>query len=177
MVGKAARGILYMVLFAAALLFFLPKSSLYYALEHALEKQHIVIGDEALREKAFALELDHADIYVEGVRAAKVMHTEIHPWLLYNSVEIRGVRLESMLKEFLPTRVERLDVEYALWDPLHLRFFAYGDFGKATGSVDLLKRHLEVSVQPSKSMRLHYAAVLGRMRKAKEGGFVYEQSF
>lgn len=174
---KFLKIVLYICFFIAAVVAFLPKKNLYYFGEEQLAKFKVVIANEQVGEGLFSLDLEHADLYVEGIRAAKVMEASLGIYIVHNALEAHQIRLSGMAKNFLPTRIETLRISYNLWDPLAVRFVAEGEFGVAYGAVLLTKRKIIMTLQPSKTMLGKYRNLLRQMKKAKNGEYSYEQSF
>ena len=163
--------------FVAALIVFLPKKSLYYFAEEELSKYKTVIANEQIDEGLFSLTLEHADIYVEGIRVAKVMEADLGIYVLHNAVHLKQIRLSGMAKNFLPTRMESLTLSYDLWDPTRIHLNAKGEFGEAKGEILLLSNKIVMTLKPSKTMLTKYKSILRRMKKAKNGEYSYEQRF
>ncbi len=177
MAMKLLKWLFLFLFFIASTLAFLPKKNLYYLGEAQLAKFSTVIGNETLQEGVFSLSLEHADIYVEGIRVAKVMDASVSTYLFSNVLQAKQIRLSGMAKRFLPTRIDTLLVHYDVWNPMRVVFEATGEFGKAYGSFTLGDRKLFVYLKASKTMRNKYAGILHRMKKLKDGGYAYEQSF
>ena len=177
MVKRIVWALAWLALFVAALLFFAPKTNLYYLLEEQLQKLHVVIDNEVVKEHPFSLELEHADVYAEGIRIVKVMELHADLFLFSNTLEANRIRLDGIAKNFLPTKVERAVVHYRVWNPLYATFFATGEFGTLQGRVALKERKLFLVLHPSKYMKQNYVRLLKEMKKTKEGAYSYEQSF
>lgn len=177
MAMKILKFLFFALFFIVAVVVFLPKKNLYYFAEEELANSKIVIGNERVEEHPFGLNFEHADIFVEGIRAAKVMDATLKTYLVRTVFEANKIRLSGMAKSFLPTRIEHLDVHYDLWHPLKLYFSADGEFGKAKGSVLLQKRKMILMLYPSKTMQSKYARILRRMKKHKGGVYGYEYGF
>lgn len=177
MVKKLLFGPVLVGVFIGSFLFFLPKANLYYFVEKMLQKEHIVVDNEEIRPKGFSLEIEHADVYVEGIPAAKVMEISIKPYLLLNTVHADFIRLGKAAKGVLPRKIDSFEARYGVFDPMHIVFEAKGEFGTAEGVVDLKERRLHVSLRASETMRRSYGSLLRMMRKTKEGEYTYEQSF
>jgi len=167
----------YALLFIVALMVFVPKKSLYYLVERELQKEHIVIDNEVLEEKLFGLEIEHGEIYVSGVQVAKIMSTSLKPYLVYNAMELEGVRISGVAKSFLPTRIEHATLSYVVWHPTRMKIVADGEFGHLTGVVELKKRVFLMHLSPTKSFVEKYSSLLRRMKKAKKGEYIYERRF
>lgn len=174
---KILKILFFICFFIAALLAFLPKKNLYYYGEEKLAGLKTVIVNERLSEGMFSLYLEHADIYVEDIRAAKVMEAEVVSYLVSTSLQARHIRLSGMAKNFLPTRIETFTMRYDLLHPLTIKFTASGEFGTATGEYLLESHKFEVRLRPSKTMQSDYREILQRMKKAKNGEYRYEERF
>ena len=173
---KLFQALFYLCFFIAATLFFLPKKNLYYFAEHQLLKHRIIIGDERINKHPFSIEIEDANIYVEGIKAAKIIDTSISLYLLHNVLEAKNIRLSGIAKDFLPTRIDSLRASYDLWNPTKIVFAAEGEFGKVRGSFHLQTHTLSLILQPSHIMETKYRQLLRRMKKQKEGGYSYEQN-
>ena len=177
MVKKLLFSLILAGVFLSSFVFFLPKANLYYLGEKMLQKQRVVIDNEAVREKGLGLDIEHATVYVEGIPAAKVMHVSIRPYLLVNTVRADFVRLTKAAKGLLPRKIDTFKAHYRVWDPLHIVFEMSGEFGTASGTVDLKARRVHVTLQASQTMQRSYKSLLGMMHKTKAGGYVYEHRF
>ena len=175
MAMKFLKSFALILFFVAAVILFLPKKSLYYYAEEKLERFKTVIANEAIKEGPFSLHLLHADIYIEGIRAAKVMDIDLKTYGLSTLVEAERLRLSGAAGSFLPTKIETLRVRYALWNPLQITFNAEGEFGTAEGSYLITEHKLLLLLHPSKMMQSRYRDILRRMKKNKNGGYSYEQ--
>lgn len=174
---KIVKGLFFVCFFIAALITFLPKKSLYYYAEERLGEFKGVIANEQVDEGVFSLHLEHADLYFEGIHAAKVLDAEFRLYLLGNIFEAHKIRLSGMAKSFLPTKIETLKVRYDLWSPLKVVFWANGEFGEARGEYMITSHTLLVYLHPSKTMQNSYHNLLRRMKKEKSGEYRYEQRF
>ena len=163
--------------FIASLILFLPKKNLYYLAERELSKLRTVISDERIEEGAFSLQIKNADIYAQGIHAAKVEDIKLQIYFLTNTLEVRRVRLDEMTKNLLPTEIQTLLIRYALWDPLHITFTAKGKFGLAQGEYALTTRTLTLILQPSTTMLRKYSTLLRQMNKTPTGEYRYERRF
>jgi len=177
MVKKLALLLFYVMFFIMALIYFAPKVNIYYFAEGQLQKKGIILNDEALNDEGFSLEIKHATLYVKTLKTAKIQKIKLNFFLLYNSAEVQDVVLSDIASNFIPVHVKELHLTYTVFDPLHVRGKCSGEFGKAGININLAKRTLQILVKPSKKMLSHYHATLRNLKKDKNGGFVYEQSF
>ena len=172
---KLLKFLFLLFFFIAALIAYAPKKSLYYLAEQELARYKTIIANERVEEGLFSLAVEHADIQIEGIRAAKIIELRLQTYLLHNTLQARRIRLSGMAKNFLPTKVDRLDVRYDLFDPTNVHFEAAGEFGMARGDYSLTSHALNVTLQPSKLMHRRYRNILRQMRKEKNGEYSYER--
>ena len=177
MVKKLFLLLFYTLFFIMAVLYFAPKANIYYFAEQQLQKQGIIINDEALDDKGFTFEINHATLYVKKIESAKIEKITMHFLLLYNDIQVQDVVLSDMASMFVPLHVKSLFLTYSVLHPFHVKGKSSGAFGKADIDINLAKKVLHIVLKPSKEMLLHYRNTLRNMKKDKNGGFVYEQSF
>ncbi|SFV53991.1 hypothetical protein MNB_SM-7-997 [hydrothermal vent metagenome] len=165
-----------LLFFIMALLIFLPKKNLYYYAERELKNYKAVIDNEQVSSRAFGLDIENANLYIEHIRVAKIMDLHITTYLIYNVIEAKQIRLSGVARSFLPTQVDQLKISYRLWDPLEIVFEANAPFGKVRGSIFLKQKRVKLVLKPSKVMKNEYKDLLRKMRREKSGEYSYEQS-
>lgn len=175
---KVFAFLLYTIFFLAMVIYFTPKVNLYYEAEIALKKFNIIISDENIKDKGFSLAIERADIYaMDGIKVANIDAFELKVLGVYNRVHIEGVTLTSAAASFVPTKINRIDMQYSVLNPLNVTAFALGDFGEANAIVNLKERHLRVTLLPSKLMFSRFKNTIKMLKKSDEGTYVYEYDF
>jgi len=177
MVKKLALLLFYVMFFMMAFIYFAPKVNIYYFAEQQLQKKGIILNDETLSDEGFILEIKNATLYVKTLETAKIQKIKLNFFLLYNSVEVKDVLLSDMASRFIPLHVKSLYLIHTVFNPLHVKGKCSGEFGRASININLAKKTLKMLIKPSKKMLSHYRATLQNLKKDKNGGFVYEQSF
>ena len=176
MVKKLMKFFGYFLFFLAALVAFVPKSSLYFVVEKQIEPLGVVISQEALVEHFFSLEIEHAHLNLKGVEAARVQHASVMLLGVYNRVQLQDIKLSAMAKSFLPLRVDEVDIIYSVVDPLHVRVKASGAFGHCEAVLNVKTRRFELVLHPSKLMKQQYSNALRELKKEKNGEYHYVQA-
>ncbi|MEA3498623.1 MAG: hypothetical protein U9R16_06135 [Campylobacterota bacterium] len=108
---KFLKYIALVVVFNIALLAFLPKQNLYYALEKQLEKYDVIISDEKFKSSMFGFTLNDASLYFKGVDLATLDKVNIS----FSKIDISSKELgyaktsfdifnRSVTVDFEPTR-------------------------------------------------------------------------
>ncbi len=176
MVKKIALFLTYVLLLLLAIVYFAPKENLYYLVEQKLQPYNIVISDEKIKDSGFVLHLKDADIYVESVKSAKVASADISTFLLFNSINIKGVMLDEFSQGFMPRKINEVYVYQSIFDPLHIHVRAVGDFGEVSAKVGIVSRQIKAILKPSQLMLQKYQNSLRVFVKDQEGEYVYEKN-
>ena len=167
----------YSLFFIFALLFFIPKVSLYHQLEKELQKQKLVFSNEEAIDKPFALTLHDIDVSYDSIESAKVQNAEIALFVIFNHINIENIELSDMAASFLPLKIESLDIKYTLLNPLKIFGSSRGEFGEASATLNILDRNISVIVVPSELMKKNYAKTLRTLKKNAEGSYEYAKTF
>ena len=177
MVKKFLKFIAFTLFFIASLICFMPKSSLYYMLEHKLQPIGVSISSQSAKDGCFTLKLKESSLFVKSIQSAHIAKTEIKFFVLYNSIDMTDIKLSSAAASFLPLHVQSTKVKYSILDPLNIRAKIVGEFGEADAKADLIKRVVHVVLKPSKIMLKEYVQTLRNLKKSVNGEFIYEQNF
>jgi len=175
MVKKIVKFSLYVLFFLAAVLFFIPKVSLYYLAEKELKKYDVVVSNERVDDRGFTLSINSANVYVKSIKSANIVEINIKPFLLYNGVNVKNITLADTAKSFVPLKIEQLNIEYSLFNPLNITANAKGEFGELEISVQVVERRVHLELQPSKLMLKSYQNTLRQLKKTENGGYVYDK--
>ena len=156
---------------------FSPKSSVYYFGEHELKKFGVVISEETLHESTLSLEIKNLNISLKEIESAVVKKVDITLLLAYNSIHLENIKLSSLVESYLPSKIDSLDLKYTIFNPLHIKGEALGQFGEATIDVSISDRNATLSLKPSKKMFTSYKKTLRMFKKSKNGEYVYAKTF
>ena len=167
----------YVVFFLGAVLFFMPKVSLYHYAEKELEKYKVIFSNEELVDTGFTLELHQTDISYEAIQSASVENIDINIFLLYNSVSVTNIQLSEMAATFVPLKIERLEIQYSILHPFYVKAQAKGKFGEASADLHIFDRNVSVVLNPSQVMKKKYLKTLGQLKKNEQGSYEYAKTF
>lgn len=176
MVNKFYKFFGYSAFFILALMYFIPKVSLYYFLETKLNQFNIVISSEETIDKGFTLQINNPNIYYTSIQSANIKEINIQLFMLYNVVNLQDMTLSSTAKSFIPLHIENVTIKYTIFDPLYIKANIDGEFGKANVSFGILKKILHLELFPSELMSKSYMNTLKDMNKNKEGEFAYDKT-
>ena len=174
---KIVRFFAYMLFFIVALMYFMPKESIYFLAEKQLQKYHVVIAHESVKERGLSLELRHLDVYVESIQSAKIGEVDISLFGLYNEVKANNIELSTAVASMLPTKIESVTIKYSILNPLNVTLNAVGAFGTLHGEANIKERKITAELKPSSLMKRKYRSALRNFKKQANGEYEYVQSF
>jgi hypothetical protein len=158
-------------------LYFLPKTNLYYKLEHELQPQGIIIHNEHVDDKRLWLEVLDAELYVQKIESMRIGKSTIMLFGVYNKIDLEKITLASTLGQFVPKNIQSAHFRYGLYDPLNINATVLGDFGKAEIRLNLYDRLITANIEASKLMKSKFSATLRNLTRDKKGGYHYEYRF
>jgi hypothetical protein len=167
----------YSLFFIFALLFFIPKISLYHYAEKELQKQKVIFSNETAIDKPFSLGLHDMDVSYDFIESAKVENAEIELFVFFNHISIENIELSDMATSFLPLKIQKLDIKYSLLNPLEILATSRGEFGEASATLNILERNASVLIVPSDLMKKKYSKTLGNLKKNSQGSYEYAKTF
>jgi len=167
----------FIVFFILSFALFMPKLNLYYMLEGELQKQNIIISDEKIKETAFKLTITDANISFDTLESARFKELDLIMFLLYQSLKIQDIRLLGVASSFMPTKIDHVNISYAVTNPLIVNISANGAFGTTKGIFNIREKKLHLTLTASKQMQQKYKKTLSYLTKTKDGGYIYDTIF
>jgi len=167
----------YGVLTLITVLYFLPKTNLYYKLEHELQPQGIIIHNEHIDDKRLWLEILDAELYVQKIESLHIHRSKIMLFGVYNKIDLDQITLASTLGQFIPKEIQSAQLRHVLYDPFNVYATVLGDFGKAEISLNFYDRTITADIEASKLMKSKFSATLRNLTRDKKGGYHYEYRF
>ena len=110
------------------------------------------------------------------MEAATIEGVSLTTLLFYNSLSVTPFSVKEDLAGFIPPKIESLSFTHHIFMPHKITIEASGDFGTATGYVDLLKRQVHIDIAFSSLVSRNYPALL-KMVKHNSEGYYYAQAF
>lgn len=167
----------YILFFALALIYFIPKVSLYYYAEKELLQEKIILSGEESVDSGFWLQLHHATLSYDSIQSANIQSINMKMFLLYNSISVKNIELSSMASSFVPLNVESVDITYTIFNPLKIVAKASGEFGEANAEVNILDRNITIVLRASELMKKKYKSTLRNLYKNEDGEYEYDKVF
>ncbi|NOQ31453.1 MAG: hypothetical protein GQ570_10045 [Helicobacteraceae bacterium] len=177
MIARLRNTLLYLLLFIAMLIVFMPKVNLYYLLEKELSAKGVVISSENLSDRFFSLNIKDATIYVKQIKSAKVANVNITTLLFYNYIEFDNIELSQSFEDMLPTKIKNVKILYSVLNPLNITATSIGEFGEASAVISLEKRVVFVTIKASKRLVDKYSKILRPLKTDGKGSYTYEYNF
>lgn len=155
-----------------ALLFFMPKVELYYALERELATQDITLNEASIEQGVLYVTIRDVKVYVKGVELAHIDSIHFFTLLGYSTLTMKDIEVDDLLKSKVPSAITELSASHSIFSPLSLALDANGSFGRAEGELSLLEGTVRVDLVESKDI-----STLKPYLKQDEKGWYYETSF
>ncbi|MDX1808593.1 MAG: hypothetical protein R3331_03525 [Sulfurospirillaceae bacterium] len=174
---KILKLFFYIAFFVLALIFFVPKSSIYHYAEAELQKYKIIVSNEEVVDDGLSLELSHAIVSFDSIDSAYIEKINMKFFVFYNSIDVKNIKLSKIASSLVPLNIKTLDIKYTIFNPLHVIAHASGEFGKADAKINILDRNFTMVLTPSQMMFKNYKSTLDNLSKNKDGGYRYDQSF
>jgi len=86
---KVQKYFAYFIFFILALIYFMPKTNIYYFIEKELKNHEIIISNEELQESSFNLHITGGTLSVKSVESANIAQADMKIYGFYNSVELK----------------------------------------------------------------------------------------
>ena len=166
----------YSVFFLLALIFFIPKVSVYYMAEQELLKHQVILSNETVSDNGLSLSLENIDISYDSVESLNVKEADMSLFILYNTASMTNIEFSEFTSSFIPAKVESIDVKYTVFQPFTLFLHSEGEFGEAQGSINLSEMKVSISLTPSELMQNRYANTLRKLHKNEDGSYTYEKT-
>lgn len=176
MMKKILKYLLFVFLFTVTLMYFFPKKNFYFLIENRLNDHNIVISDDNIVEKPFSLSIKNSIVYYDKSKYANVENIDISLLLISNDINVSNIKISDDFKSFLPSKIDFLNVNYTIFNPLYIHIKSQGEFGELVGSASLLNRTMTLYLKPSKRMIAKYKNILSQMIN-EEGKYKYEYKF
>lgn len=173
---KIFKLFLYVFVFLAFFIYFLPKESFYNLLEKELEKNQIVVSNETKDDKAFSFVVSNAEIFYQGINGAKIDEMRFQTYLFYTNISLKNINILERLSSFIPTPIDEVIINHSIFNFYKIKIKSKGIFGELIGDVNLFTKELKLELNASDKMKTSYPKLLKDMKFENERYF-YEYKF
>ncbi len=173
---KLLKSLLYLTTMLALIIFFSPKTNLYYLLEEFAMEQNIYVSDEKVIDNGFSLNILNAKLYLDELFLAEAEKTQLSMWLVYNSFEAKNIDLNEGFSDFMPSYIKRVQIKYHIFNPRSLSLSGESSDSFFYGNIDIFKRIIQIHLRLGTKSEKKFAHSLKALKK-EEGGYLYEYKF
>jgi len=158
--------------FYLAIVFLMPKVSLYYTLKTLLAQQHVVLQQTKVKDRWFDLKISGLKLYYDGIESAEVETVKILPWLFFNQIKAENLKAGKDVKKMFDFQADEVLIRHSVIAPFVAEISASGNFGKIDGTLELKKGKLKLICEPSKSF--HSSSMFRELFRKRDEGYVHE---
>jgi len=158
-----------------ALIFFMPKTNIWFSGEKLLKNSHIVFSDEKVNDFGFFFSLKNANVYYDGLKSFTLKEAIVLPYLFFNQIILKDFKSSKDIGSALNLSISSLKFTNSVLKPFFISIEGRGDIGNFNGEIDIKKRILKVMLSPSESF-LKNVSLRKYFKKSKEG-YIYEYRF
>lgn len=152
---------------------FAPKVELYYLLEKRLKENKIVISNETISDTWYGIKIENAQLYVDSAKIADIEELNFNFFFLYNTLKIANIKTDSSLSRLAPKEINRVNAVYSILEPLKIKLNGEGSVGVFKGTVELLKKRIEIFFPVPKDLK----SIQKFLKKDKAKGWIYETKY
>ena len=173
---KIGRFSAYSLFFLLALMYLMPKASIYYFFEEQIKPYSIVINNESVKDSGLGLEITDAVVFIKSIDSAQIGSVEVDLFALLNTIDIKDVTLSSVAAAVMPLHIQELHIQHSILNPLEITVDGEGEIGVFHATFHLLDRLVNVNLKPSEDMLKNYKSTLTNLKKSENGEYVYEKT-
>jgi hypothetical protein len=171
------KSALFIFVFIALVIFFSPKTQLYYKAEEILADKHIILSEETVNDNGFVFSIEGGRLYYDDLEVAQLNEVTFLPLIFFNRISVAPFTFSREVRNFIQGMVTQMYLQYSLIDPLHIIYKAEGDFGTITGSVAFLDRNISIDLTPSDKLLQSKQPWLRKLKKEEGGVYHYESTY
>lgn len=176
-VKRIGKLIVYCVIFMALVLFFLPKTNLYYKGEEVLQRYNVVLAQEFPDDRGLLFSVRDAKLYYEELFVADIAAINVMPWLLFNRITVEAFNLSPDMERFGIKNVDKLVVTQHVLNPLHITAVSEGNFGTCTVDIDLKNKKATLMLNALPELEAAKPFWLQKLKKTEGGAYQYETTY
>ena len=171
------KSILFLFVLIALVIFFSPKTQLYYKAEEILADNNIIISEEIANDAGFIFSIEGGRLYYDDLEVAQLNEVTLLPFVFFNRISVAPFTFSKEMQDFIPGMVTQMYVQYSIIDPLHIIYKAEGDFGTLAGQAAFLDRNISIDLIPSDKLLQSKPPWLRQLKKEEGGVYHYESTY
>jgi hypothetical protein len=173
---KIGRFLAYSLFFIMALMYLMPKASIYFFFEEQIKPYAIIINNESVKDRGLGLEVTDAVVYIQSIGTAQIGSVDVDLFALFNAIDINNVTLSSVAAAVMPLHIQEVHIRHSILSPLEITVDGQGEAGVFHATFHLLDRVLNLSLKPSEDMLKNYKSTLSNLKRTENGEYLYEKT-
>jgi hypothetical protein len=164
-----------MVLFFILILVFLPKQRIINLALMELKDNKILLSSYKLSNKLFMFDVSNINLYYNGIQSVKIEQIYIKPYLIFDDIIIKDIKIDDSLSQFIPPSIELVKINYNILSPLNITINIYSKLYKIKGKFNILDKKLKLNINVSKKFKTEYPKILNKIKYDKNTkDYIYE---
>ena len=168
----AIKSIIVLLTIYISMMFFIPKTELYFFGEKQLKKYQVIIGEEHIENRIFDIKLTNGKLFIDGIDMASFEKINIQPTIFINIIKLKNFKPNQSLKKIVPVEIKAFLLHHTLLNPMKIDITINGNFGDGEGILDWDKKFIKIYLKPKKSKSFNQLKKF--LKKTKEG-WIYEK--
>ena len=169
--------VLYSIAFFLLLIFFAPKVYFYYAVENQLNSKNIRISQEKVTDRGFKLAVEDGTVYYDDLVIGHFENLGVVPLVLFNQLKVENFVFSEDMSRFAKGGIDNVNITHHVITPFTLHLNAEADAGSVMAEVNMKDRNISLHLSPSQSLLKESPFWLKKMKKSKEGEYLYETTY
>lgn len=158
-----------------SLIFLMPKENLFFTLEKFLAKEKVVISNESHSDNLISLSVRNAEVSYDKLAFGNIEKISAYPLIFVNYLSISDTFISNDFKNMFPRKIDSITALYSIFYPFKVLLSFDGDFGEASGSIDIKDRLVQIELTPSEKIKKN-RSFMGKFKKV-EDKFIYEYRY
>lgn len=166
----------WVLLFLYLIIAFAPKENLFYLAEEKLKVYNVILNDEKLKDMLLLFKVKNSSVYYDGLHVGNINSIDTLITLFYNQISLKNAIFSDKLRQFIPKEITDLKVISTIFFPIRVWIKGDGNFGNISGFADLYKKHIKLTLIPSKGFLKKYPDIAREFKKINNE-YIYEKTY
>jgi len=172
-----SKTVLFLLLLLGFIIFFMPKTELYYKAETLLSQHKIILSGEIVKDHGFVFNVEGGKLFFDDLEIAELDGITVIPLLAYNRISFAPFAFSDNMKNFIPGQITQMNIQHSIINPLKVFYTVTGDFGDLNGTVVLAEQRILAELIPSKTLLKQKPVWLRQFKKQEGGVYRYESTY
>jgi hypothetical protein len=157
----------------------LDKKNIYYFVHSKIQDNYQVeLKVKNISDSLYGLKLDDINLKYKNLSSANINEMDIKTYFFVNTIKIENIKINSILKNFLPQHVKYIKLKHTLLQPTIIEIESNFNLGSANGFIDLSSRVVKLNLKIDKRFLPKYRLISNEIKKYGKGEYyTYEYRF